>query len=89
MAVYSDTWTSMGQEAEKAQRLKDFEGFQVTTEVMDAAAPDAVFLHCMPAHRGEEVTVEVIDGPQSRIIQQASNRMHMQKAIIVWLLEQE
>jgi len=85
-AVYTDVWASMGQEAEKQQRLKDFAGHQVTADVMAAANKDACFLHCLPAHRGEEVAAEVIDGPQSAVIQQAGNRMHIQKGILAWLL---
>jgi ornithine carbamoyltransferase len=85
-AVYTDVWTSMGQEAEAQERLSAFEGFCVTPEVMAAAAPDAVFMHCLPAHRGEEVAAEVLDGPQSVVFDQAENRLHVQKALLLLLL---
>lgn len=87
-AVYTDVWTSMGQEAERAQRLQDFRDFQVNAQLMAAAPKEAVFMHCLPAKRGEEVTDEVIDGPQSVVVPQAANRMHVQKGILVWLLTQ-
>jgi ornithine carbamoyltransferase len=85
-AVYTDVWASMGQEDEAAKRLQAFHGFQVDAALMAAARPDAVFLHCLPAHRGEEVAAEVADGPQSRIFDEAENRLHVQKAILLWLL---
>jgi ornithine carbamoyltransferase len=85
-AVYTDVWASMGQEAERAKRLKDFAAYQVNGTLMKAAPPSAVFMHCLPARRGEEVTDEVIDSPQSVIVAQAANRMHVQKGILVWLL---
>ncbi|HLX10476.1 MAG TPA: ornithine carbamoyltransferase [Thermoanaerobaculia bacterium] len=84
--VYTDVWASMGQEAEAQQRLQAFRGFQVDAALMAAARPEAVFLHCLPAHRGEEVAAEVADGPQSRIFDEAENRLHVQKAILLWLL---
>ncbi|MBS2968365.1 ornithine carbamoyltransferase [Metabacillus sp. KIGAM252] len=84
--LYSDVWTSMGQEGESLKRLKDFEGFQVNAELMKHAKPDAHFLHCLPAHREEEVTSEVIDGPQSAVFQQAENRLHAQKALLKMIL---
>ncbi|MCH7664546.1 MAG: ornithine carbamoyltransferase [Acidobacteria bacterium] len=84
--VYTDVWASMGQEEEAEERLKAFEGFTVDAELMAAAAPEAVFLHCLPAHRGEEVAAAVADGPQSRIFDQAENRLHVQKAIMVELM---
>jgi len=86
ICVYTDVWASMGQEEEATKRRQDFEGFVVDGSVMDAAAPEAVFLHCLPAHRGEEVTAEVADGPRSRIFDQAENRLHVQKAIMLWLM---
>lgn len=86
-AVYTDVWTSMGQEAEAEQRRRDFEGFTVTGELMGAAAPGAVFLHCLPARRGEEVTAEVIDGPRSRVWQQAANRFRAAKGLFWWLAD--
>jgi ornithine carbamoyltransferase len=84
--VYTDTWVSMGQEAEIEERRRAFAGFQVTESLLDRAAPDAIFMHCLPAHRGEEVTDEVIDGPQSVVFDEAENRLHVQKAILVWCL---
>ena len=86
-AVYTDVWTSMGQEDEAAQRRQDFSGFTVTPELMDAAAPHAVFLHCLPACRGEEVAATVIDGPRSRVWQQAANRMHAARGLFWWLAD--
>ncbi len=85
--VYTDVWTSMGQEAESQKRLAAFQGFQVTPEMMAVAGPNAVFMHCLPAHRGEEVAADVIDGPQSVVFDEAENRIHVQKAILVTLME--
>lgn len=85
-AVYTDVWVSMGQEKEQAQRLRDFKAYQVNAALMKQAASHAVFLHCLPAHRGQEVTAEVIDGPQSLVFDQAENRLHVQKAILALLL---
>jgi ornithine carbamoyltransferase len=84
--VYTDVWTSMGQEAEADARRQAFEGYMVTPEMMATAAPDAVFMHCLPAHRGEEVAAEVIDGPQSIVFDQVENRLHVQKAILILLM---
>jgi ornithine carbamoyltransferase len=84
--IYTDTWISMGDETEKAKRLKAFFGFQVTQKLMKEAKPNAVFMHDMPAYRGNEVSTEVIDGPQSIIFDQAENRLHAQKGIMVFLL---
>jgi ornithine carbamoyltransferase len=86
--VVTDTWVSMGKEDEKAHRVATFGAYQVTTELMALAKPDAIFLHCLPADRGYEVAAEVIDGPQSVIWDEAENRLHAQKALLVWLLEQ-
>ena len=86
-AVYTDVWTSMGQEAESARRLSAFAGFTVTDELMALAAPDSVFLHCLPAHRGEEVTDSVLEGARSRVWPQAENRMHAARGAMRWLLE--
>lgn len=86
LAVYTDVWTSMGQEAEREKRRQDFAPFQVNRQLMSHAPPEAYFMHCLPAHRGEEVTDEVIDGPQSIVVRQAANRMHVQKGILAWLL---
>jgi ornithine carbamoyltransferase len=85
-AVYTDVWTSMGQEKQAKKRLSDFQGFQVTPEMMETAGPAAVFMHCLPAHRGEEVAADVIDGPQSVVFDEAENRLHVQKAILVTLM---
>lgn len=85
--VVTDTWVSMGQEAEKASRVAAFGGYQVTQELMALAAPGAIFLHCLPAYRGYEVAAEVIDGQQSVIWDEAENRLHAQKALLAWLLE--
>ncbi len=85
-AVYTDVWASMGQEAEAAAREKIFAPFQVNDALMGLAAPDAVFLHCLPAHRGSEVTDAVIDSPRSIVFDQAENRLHVQKAILLMLL---
>lgn len=84
--VYTDVWASMGQESQRQKRLKEFALYQVNAELMAKAPGDACFLHCLPAHRGEEVTDEVIDSPQSAVIEQAANRMHVQKGILAWLL---
>ena len=85
--VYTDVWASMGQEAEAEERKKKFMPYQVNEELMSRAAPGAIFLHCLPAHRGEEVTAGVIDGPQSRVFDQAENRLHAQKALLYLLLD--
>jgi ornithine carbamoyltransferase len=81
-AVYTDVWTSMGQEAETAARLAAFEHYQVTPALMKQAAPDGLFLHCLPAHRGEEVSAEVLESRASVIFDQAENRLHAQKALL-------
>lgn len=83
--VTTDVWTSMGQEAEQAERLAAFQGFQVNRELMEKAAPEGIFLHCMPAHRGEEVSAEVLEGPRSHIFDEAENRLHVQKSIMLEL----
>jgi ornithine carbamoyltransferase len=85
-AVYTDVWASMGQEAEQAVRERAFAPYQVTAKLLAQADPQACFLHCLPARRGEEVTDEVIDGPQSAVLKQAANRMHVQKGLLAWLL---
>ena len=84
--VTTDVWTSMGFEAEKKERLKDFADWQVDQEMMQSANNEAIFMHCLPAHRGEEVTAEVIDGPQSVVWDEAENRLHVQKALLEHLL---
>ena len=84
--VYADVWTSMGQEKEKAKRLEAFSFFQVSENLMKKANRGALFMHCLPAHRGEEVTAEVLDGPRSIVFDQAENRLHVQKAVLVRLL---
>ncbi len=83
--VYTDTWTSMGQELEAKQRLEDFSGYQVNAELIAQASPDVVVMHCLPAHRGEEISDEVLDGPQSVVLDQAENRLHAQQALLAWL----
>ncbi|MDR6904320.1 ornithine carbamoyltransferase [Agromyces sp. 3263] len=87
--IVTDTWVSMGKEDEKAHRVATFGAYQVDRELMSLAASDAVFLHCLPADRGYEVTAEVIDGEQSIIWDEAENRLHAQKALLVWLLERK
>ncbi|ABG05800.1 ornithine carbamoyltransferase [Rubrobacter xylanophilus DSM 9941] len=84
--VYTDVWASMGQEAEAEERRKRFAPYQVDERLMSLAADDAIFLHCLPAHRGEEVAASVIDGPRSRVFDQAENRLHAQKALLYLLL---
>ena len=86
--VVTDTWISMGQEAEKAKRIQEFEGFTVDAALMAKAKADAIFMHCLPAYRGYEVSADVLDGPQSVIWQEAENRLHAQKALMAWLAEQ-
>jgi ornithine carbamoyltransferase len=86
-AVYTDVWASMGQESEAEQRRREFAGFTVDDALMARAKPGAIFLHCLPAHRGEEVAASVIDGPQSAVWHQAANRMHAQRGLLMWLLE--
>jgi ornithine carbamoyltransferase len=88
-AVYTDTWTSMGREKEAAQRRRDFKGFQVNDALLRNARNSAIVMHCLPAHRGEEITDDVIDGPQSVVLDQAENRLHAQKAVMVWLIRPE
>ena len=85
-AVYTDVWTSMGQEDERAARLAAFKGYTVDDALMDAAGEQARFLHCLPAHRGEEVSASVIDGPRSAVWQEATNRMHAARAVLAHLL---
>jgi ornithine carbamoyltransferase len=87
--VYTDVWTSMGQEEEAEARVQAFQGFMVTPEMMAAASPEAVFMHCLPAHRGEEVAAEVIDGPQSVVFDEAENRLHVQKAVMMLLMSDQ
>ena len=87
-AVITDTWVSMGQESEKAERIETFGAYRVTPELMAQAKPDAIFLHCLPAYREYEVAPEVIDGAQSVVWDEAENRLHAQKALMTWLLAQ-
>ena len=87
--VYTDVWASMGQEAEAEQRRRDFDGFTIDEALMDRAGADAIFMHCLPAHRGEEVTAEVIDGSRSRVWPQAANRMHSARGLLAWLIQQK
>jgi ornithine carbamoyltransferase len=85
-AIYTDVWTSMGQEAERERRLEAFSRYQVNDRVMGFAKPGAVVMHCLPAHRGEEITDAVLDGPRSVVLDQAENRLHVQKAVLLRLL---
>ncbi|VTT98610.1 ornithine carbamoyltransferase : Ornithine carbamoyltransferase OS=Rhodopirellula sp. SWK7 GN=RRSWK_05436 PE=3 SV=1: OTCace_N: OTCace [Gemmataceae bacterium] len=85
--IYTDVWTSMGQEAEREERLRRFTGFQVNAGLLAKAPPHCKVLHCLPAHRGEEVTDDVMDGPACAAFQQAGNRLHTQKAVMEWLLK--
>jgi ornithine carbamoyltransferase len=84
--VSTDVWASMGQEDERVRRIKDFEGFEVNLELMSLATEDALFMHCLPAHRGEEVSADVIDAPDSVVWEQAENRLHAQKALLEFLM---
>jgi ornithine carbamoyltransferase len=84
--VYTDVWASMGQEAEQEARVKVFEGFQVNRKLMQNAKPDAIVMHCLPAHRGEEISAEILDGPRSVVWDEAENRLHVQKAILEILM---
>jgi ornithine carbamoyltransferase len=85
--IYTDVWTSMGQEAEREERLRHFAGFQVNAKLLAAAPKHVKVLHCLPAHRGEEITDDVMDGPACAAFQQAGNRLHAQKAVLEWLLK--
>ncbi len=87
--LYTDVWASMGQEAEAMERRLVFQGYRLDQEAVDRAAPDVIVLHCLPAHRGDEITDEVIDGPRSAVWDQAENRLHTQKALLLWLLGPE
>ncbi len=87
--VYTDTWTSMGREKEAVQRRRDFKGFQVNDALLKNARRGALVMHCLPAHRGEEITDDVLDGPRSVVLDQAENRLHAQKAVMVWLIRPE
>lgn len=84
--LYADTWVSMGQELESKKRLKIFEKYQINRKLVEHADKNFIFMHCLPAHRAQEVTDEIIDGPQSVIFDQAENRLHVQKAILLYLL---
>ena len=84
--VYADVWVSMGQEAERERRLRDFRGFQINEDLLAKADARCLFMHCLPAHRGEEVTAEVIDGERSMVFDQAENRLHTQKAVLMFLM---
>ena len=87
-AVYTDVWTSMGQEQETVLRRQAFEEYQVNAKVMALAKNEALVMHCLPAHRGEEITADVLESPRSVVLEQAENRLHIQKAIMVWLLQE-
>ena len=85
--LYTDVWASMGQEEEKSKRREDFSRFQIDSNLLSLAKPEALIMHCLPAHRGEEISAEVIDGPNSIVFDQAENRLHVQKALLSWLLK--
>ena len=85
--VYTDVWVSMGQETEKEEKMKRFQGYQVNQTLIDRARKDVLVMHCLPAHRGEEITAEVIDGPRSVVIDEAENRLHVQKAVMEILMQ--
>jgi ornithine carbamoyltransferase len=85
--IYTDVWTSMGQEKEAEKRRADFQPYQVNADLFHQAKPDAIFMHCLPAHRGEEVTAEVMDSPRSVVYQQAENRLHTVKAVMLTLMK--
>ncbi len=87
--LYTDVWVSMGDEEEEAQRLQDLAGFQINTGLLEHAKPDCIVLHCLPAHRGQEITDEVLDGPHSVVLDQAENRLHAQKALLLWVMGAE
>ena len=87
--LYTDVWTSMGEEAEREIRFKALHNYQINQELLNEARPDAIVLHCLPAHRGEEITEEVLEGPQSFVFDQAENRLHVQKAIMALLMSDE
>ncbi|MGE0643872.1 MAG: ornithine carbamoyltransferase [Nitrospira sp.] len=87
--VYTDVWISMGREREQARRLRTLTPYQLNSRLLQRAKPDAIVMHCLPAHRGEEITADVLDGPQSVVIDQAENRLHMQKAILAQLLSRK
>ena len=84
--IYSDVWVSMGQEKETARRIKEFKGYQINKDLVKSAHKDYIFMHCLPAHRGLEVTADIIDGKHSVIFDQAENRLHAQKAVLLKLL---
>jgi len=87
--VSTDVFTSMGQEAEQAARLRAFAGFRLTRELMARAAPERLVLHCLPAHRGEEIDEEVLEGPDSHVWEQAEDRLHSAKAALTWAMERD
>jgi len=87
--LVTDTWTSMGQEADGLDRIGPFRPYQINSEILGYAADDAIVLHCLPAHRGEEITAEVIDGPASVVFDEAENRLHAQKALLAWLMDRQ
>jgi ornithine carbamoyltransferase len=87
--LYTDVWASMGQEAEHDERVLVFTPYRIDARMVDRAADDAIVMHCLPAHRGEEITDDVIDGPHSVVWDQAENRLHTQKALLLWLLGAE
>ena len=84
--INTDVWTSMGQDEEQTQRVSDFQGFQINQSLLKSAKPDALVMHCLPAHRGEEITDEVLEGPHSVVFDQTENKMHLHKALLETML---
>jgi ornithine carbamoyltransferase (EC 2.1.3.3) len=84
--LVTDTWISMGDEAEEAERLRSFSGYQINQRILEIAGRDAIVMHCLPAHRGQEITDEVMDGPQSVVLEEAENRLHTSKAVLEWMV---
>ena len=84
--MVTDTWVAVGDEAEEAERLRVFGRYQINSQLMDLAGDGAIALHCLPAHRGQEITAAVLDGPRSRVFDEAENRMHTSKAVMAWLM---
>ena len=87
--MVTDTWVSMGQEDDGKDRRAPFRPYQINSDLLAVADPDAIVLHCLPAHRGDEITDDVIDGPASAVLDEAENRLHAQKALLIWLLGQK
>jgi ornithine carbamoyltransferase len=84
--IYTDVWASMGQEREAGERMEAFERYQINSQLLASASPHAIVLHCLPAHRGEEITDEVLEGPRAPVFDQAENRLHLQMALLDWVV---